>query len=335
MSVDTPDDPVAFTTVEDDLPDEEVASSFKELLDWMRYLAQHKEQRGRLLALLTVAGGSLRDLMGLEEDQPTPTYAHVAATSAPQPSLPKRAKTAPTATTKRQIQHAITRFERVTRELPGAPKSTLLDIVSRSNLKNAPPPLPEAPKPRRKPSCLTKGIRANTIAIRLSETAVVPSSLPALIYTVNKQLKTAKLNGQIKEILQGLRRHITIVFDQVVEDDTSKYALNEVLKGFKTEERDSHLLERPTHSSLKFNAVPTVTTSGQPSASCPLTTTILVFPTLHSVQKHPPQCHRRPLRRARRGKRLRHLRVSPLQRVGPTQLRSPHSVPRRLPVWHD
>src|SRR6266704_4774959 len=34
------------------------------------------------------------------------------------------------------------------------------------------------------------------------------------------------------------------------------------------------------------------------------------FPTLQLVQKTPPRCRRRPLERARRGKRLRLLRVS-------------------------
>jgi hypothetical protein len=42
-------DPLAFTTVDDELDDEEASSSFKELTDWLRYVAQHKGQRGRLL----------------------------------------------------------------------------------------------------------------------------------------------------------------------------------------------------------------------------------------------------------------------------------------------
>jgi hypothetical protein len=50
----------------------------------------------------------------------------------------------------------------------------------------------------------------------------------------------------------------------VVEDTTSKTALAEVLKGFKTKEQDAHILDRPTHSLLKFNAVPTITPDGQP-----------------------------------------------------------------------
>ena len=58
-------DPLTFTTVEDALDDHEAESSFKQLLDWMRYLAQHKEQRGRLLDLMSIAAASLRDLTGL------------------------------------------------------------------------------------------------------------------------------------------------------------------------------------------------------------------------------------------------------------------------------
>jgi hypothetical protein len=71
------------------------------------------------------------------------------------------------------------------------------------------------------------------------------------------------LAGRVKELLMGVRRHVTVVFDRVVEDDISKVALHEVLKGFKTSDVDSKILERPTHSVLKFNAVPTITHDGQ------------------------------------------------------------------------
>jgi len=37
-------DPIAFTTVEDEINDDEAASSFKELIDWMHFLAQHQGQ---------------------------------------------------------------------------------------------------------------------------------------------------------------------------------------------------------------------------------------------------------------------------------------------------
>src|SRR6266568_7356229 len=81
----TPDpDPLAFTTVDTELDDEEAASSFKELLDWMRYLAQHQGQRDCLHDLLTMAASSLRDLMGSGSCEKPATYAAV-ATSAPQP----------------------------------------------------------------------------------------------------------------------------------------------------------------------------------------------------------------------------------------------------------
>jgi hypothetical protein len=191
------------------------------------------------------------------------TYAAAAATSAQKPRPPREAP-APTAKqTKRCIQNTITRYERVSRELPGAPKDTLLNIVAKSDLCSAPPPLPQAPKPRKRPSCLVKGIRANTIASRLPESATTPPSFPALITSVNKSLIEAKASGRVKEILQGVRRHITIVFDQVVDDDTGKIALREVLKGFKTTEESVHVLDRTTHSILKFTAVPTVTLSGR------------------------------------------------------------------------
>ena len=96
---------------EDALDDNKAESSFKQLLEWMQYLAQHKEQRGRLLDLMSTAAASLRDLTGLGEECQPVSYASVAATSAPhKPKLPKKATPAPTT---KHIQHAITRYERV------------------------------------------------------------------------------------------------------------------------------------------------------------------------------------------------------------------------------
>ena len=250
-------DPLAFTTVEDEIDDDEAESSFKELLDWMRYLAQHKGQRGRLLDLMSVAADSLRDLTGSEGDRQPASYASVAATSAPRhPKSPKKATSAPTT---KHIQHAVTRYERVSRELPGAPRDTLLKIVANSDLRTAPAPIPDTPKPRKRPSCLVKGIRANTIATRLPESATTPISIPATIHAANSELKKQKLEGRVTEILQGVRRHITIVFNQVVDDATSQAALRAVLHEFKTRKEDAHVLVRPTHSILKFTAVPIVT----------------------------------------------------------------------------
>jgi hypothetical protein len=255
------DSTLAFTTVETEIDDDEAESSFKEMLDWMRYIAQHKGQRARLLDLTDVAAASLRDLLGLEEERQPASYAAVAATSAaPKPKSPKKATTAPTT---KIIQHAVTRYERVSRELPGAPRDTLLKIVANSNLKSAPTPIPDAPKPRKRPACLVKGIRANTIATRLPESARVPTSIPATIVDVNTELRKLKLTGKVTEILQGVRRHITIVFDQVVDDTTSQAALRVALAKFNTRKEDVHILERPTHSILKFTAIPTVTPDGR------------------------------------------------------------------------
>src|SRR6266478_7815287 len=122
--------------VEDALDNDKAESSFKELLDWMQYLAQHKEQRGRLLDLMSIAAASLRDLTGLEEERQPASYASVAATSAPpKPKSPKKATPAPTT---KHIQHAITCYERVSRELPGTLRDTLLKVVASSNLRTAP-----------------------------------------------------------------------------------------------------------------------------------------------------------------------------------------------------
>src|SRR6266568_1227252 len=71
----TPDpDPLAFTMVDTKLDDKEAASSFKELLDWMRYLAQHQGQREHLQDLLTTSTSSLWDLTGSEDREKLATY---------------------------------------------------------------------------------------------------------------------------------------------------------------------------------------------------------------------------------------------------------------------
>jgi len=260
-----PDEPdaLAFVTVQDPMDEADAESSYKELLDWMRYLAQHKEQRGRLLDLFTVAIASLRDLPGSgvpEKPAVSATYASVTATSSPKPRPPRKGKSAPTT---KHIQHAITRFERVSKELPGAPRDTILKVVSNSNLNTAPDPLPESPQPRKKPACLVKGIRANTMAVRLSPSAKVPSSIPAVINDVNAVLKKDKYEGLVKEILLGLHCHVTIIFDRAIEGEIRSVALDYILGKFNTNRDDVHQLERPTISILKFTAVPTVTNDGR------------------------------------------------------------------------
>src|ERR1700760_1548315 len=138
---------------------EDAESSFKELLDWMRYLAQHKGQQGRLTNLLTEAVSSLRALSGETGATKPASYAAAAATSAAQTTGPSKAKPRPAQTvkqSKRLIQHAVTRFERVSKELPGAPRDTLLNIVARSDLKTAPPLSRRSPAPRREPHAWSK-----------------------------------------------------------------------------------------------------------------------------------------------------------------------------------
>ena len=56
--------PLAFTTVADELDDNEAESLFKELKDWVWYLAQHKGQRQQLLTLTTKIVMSLLDFLG-------------------------------------------------------------------------------------------------------------------------------------------------------------------------------------------------------------------------------------------------------------------------------
>jgi hypothetical protein len=296
MSVDPPRsptpqpelDPLVFPTVEDEIDDEEADSSFKEFTDWMRFLAQHRGQRGRLFDLLGEARETLKGLMGLEEAPSHPdTYASAAAKALPTTGS-RPAQTAPRSATGkprlRHIQNAVNRYERLSEELPGVPKKAVLGLVARSNLQLAPPPLPTLPQSRKKPACLVKGIRANTVAVRLPEGAVTPTSLPALLQAVNKRLIEDKLAGRIKELLIGVRRHITIVFDRVVDDSISKVATQEVLRGFKANETDAHILDRPTHSLLKFNAVPTITHDGQKITAAVAATCLSRHPVWKEVQ---------------------------------------------------
>ena len=160
----TDEEPSSFTipSVEGALQEDEVESSFKELHDWTCYIAQHKEQHQRLLSFTAQVMDSLKTLLGGEEGEKPASYAAAAATSAPRPRNPKKAGAAPTT---KILQHAITRYERASKELPGAPRDTLLKVVTSSNLNTAPTPLLDAPKPKKKPACLIQGIRSNTVAV--------------------------------------------------------------------------------------------------------------------------------------------------------------------------
>ena len=153
------------------LDDEEAEKSFKELQDWVKYIAQHQGQQRRLLQLTTVVVDSLKDLLGEPEEAKLMSYAAAAAMSALRPSFPKQARKTPTSKT---IQHAITRFERVSKELPGASRDTLLKVVTSSNLNSAPTPFQSDPKPRKQRSCLVQGIRANTVSTRLPDGVKTP-----------------------------------------------------------------------------------------------------------------------------------------------------------------
>ncbi len=257
----TDEEPSSFTipSVEGALQEDEVESSFKELQDWTRYIAQHKEQRQRLLSFTAQVMDSLKTLLGGEEGEKPASYAAAAATSAPRPRNPKKAGAAPTT---KILQHAITRYERASKELPGAPRDTLLKVVTSSNLNTAPTPLLDAPKPKKKPACLIQGIRSNTVAVRLPDGVKVPPSLPAVIADANVNLKRMGCNERIKEIHYGIRRHLNLVFDQNVSNETRSFALNYVLGRFNAEPSSVTELERPTHSILKFTAVPTVSNNG-------------------------------------------------------------------------
>ena len=90
----------------------------------------------------------------------------------------------------------------------------------------------------------------------------MPPSIPAVILETNKRLKDCELDGRIKEIHLGVRRHITIIFNKTVDEGVSETVLNTVLHKFNTPREDVHILECPTFSMLKFTAIPTVTNNG-------------------------------------------------------------------------
>src|SRR6266571_3301210 len=242
------------------LDDEEAEKLFKELQDWVKYIAQHQGQQRRLLQLTTVVVNSLKDLLGEPEEAKLTSYAAAAATSALRPSFPKQARKTPTSKT---IQHAITRFERVSKELPGASRDTLLKVVTSSNLNSAPTPFQSDPKPRKQRSCLVQGIHANTVSMRLPDGVKTPPSIPAVLTDVNGLLNTLELEGRVKEIHLGIRSHLNLVFDQVVKHQTRTAALEFVLGRFHTSSSTTTVLERTTHSILKFTAVPTITNDGR------------------------------------------------------------------------
>src|SRR6201995_1155499 len=112
-----PAETVSFATLEDDMDDEEAESSFKELLDWMRYLGQYQGRRGRLTTLLSAAVENLRELSGETGGRKPASYAEATATSAAPSKTSAKPRPAQTARqSRRQIKHAITRFEQVTKQ---------------------------------------------------------------------------------------------------------------------------------------------------------------------------------------------------------------------------
>src|ERR1700760_2616303 len=108
----TPAPTLSFATVEEKMDDADAESSFQELIDWLRYLAQHQEQRGRLVDLLSEATSTLRDLSGIPGPGKPASYAAATATSAPASSVPKCSAAAPPTVKqkKRQIQNALNRL---------------------------------------------------------------------------------------------------------------------------------------------------------------------------------------------------------------------------------
>ena len=86
------------------------------------------------------------------------------------------------------------------------------------------------------------------------------------------------MDGKVTEILQGVRRHVTIVFDKVVDDATSQVALRQVLARFHTTREEAHILERPTHLILKFTTVPTVCPDGRQVSEAMAATCLMRHP---------------------------------------------------------
>jgi hypothetical protein len=113
--------------------------------------------------------------------------------------------------------------------------------------------------------------------------ATPPPSIPDTIRVVNLELEKLGLAARVTEILSGVRRHVTVVLNTAVDDITRKVVLREVYDNFDTEAEHVHVLERSTHSILKFTAVPTVTPDGIRLDEERLTESLLQHPQWQSV----------------------------------------------------
>src|ERR1700756_3250180 len=101
------------------------------------------------------------------------------------------------------------------------------------------------------------------MAVRLPDNAAYPTLIPTTIAKVNKTLEEKELALRVKEILIGVRCHVTVIWDRVPDPSDDILATAEVLRAFKTDHESSHILQRRTHSILKFNTVPTVYPNGK------------------------------------------------------------------------
>jgi hypothetical protein len=84
-------------------------------------------------------------------------------------------------------------------------------------------------------------------------------------------------------VLLGVCRHVTVVLDRAVDDITKKVVLRTILDEFDAES-GSTVLERTTHSILKFTAVPTVTPDGITVGEDRITDCLLQHPQWQDVQ---------------------------------------------------
>ena len=91
---------------------------------------------GAPIDLLSKATSTLWDLSGISGMGKPGSYAAAAAISAlATPATKCSAATPPTVKQKKQqIQNALSCYEQVSKELPGAPRTTLLNIIARSDL---------------------------------------------------------------------------------------------------------------------------------------------------------------------------------------------------------
>ena len=252
--------PEEAALIADQPMEDDTEESFTELTNWIRYISAKPAQVSRLAHTLNAILDEVRLLSG-EREEPKPTFAAIAATPAgTSAKVPKLGKSIPTTKT---LTNAIYRFERASKELPGASRSDIINLVAASDLTKPVPPSTGIMPKKRKPTCLVQGVRNNVVAVRLPATAPVPATLATLTKDVNALLKERELPQDVKEVHLGLRHHLNITFFRPPSEEVGKTALDFCLSRFSVPQDQATQVSPETHAILKFIAVPLFLPNGK------------------------------------------------------------------------